>query len=270
MKLNLVLFLPTAIAATAAIALSLLVFPPSASSFSIAQPRLRRRAPPPRAEGEDLCYSGTCANDKTQEVTAQERVAALLGQSLVDEDEVLRGREAMELETQQRKRRNLGVALGSFVSSCSLFFIQHWAIVPSASADPLTLLRQMEVDSPNLAVALTSGKPIVLDFYAEWCENCRDMAPTMSKLEQEYEGKVNFVTVDGASARNSDLVSKFRVDGIPHLALIRPSGYVETALIGNVPKAVMEADIDALLQGQDLPYVGYDAFANDDHKVAFD
>lgn len=55
------------------------------------------------------------------------------------------------------------------------------------------------------------------------------------------------------------------------MALINKDGEVKTALIGKVPKRVLEADIDALISngGQDLPYLGYDAFEDEDHRVQF-
>jgi len=78
---------------------------------------------------------------------------------------------------------------------------------------------------------------------------------------------VNFVVVNGDSSENMDLVTKFRVDGIPHLALINREGEVKTALIGTVPKKVIEADLESLIAGKDLPYEGYDAFEDEDHHV---
>ncbi|KAG5178277.1 hypothetical protein JKP88DRAFT_225487 [Tribonema minus] len=66
---------------------------------------------------------------------------------------------------------------------------------------------------------------------------------------------------------NAALVDAFRVDGIPHLALITPRGDVETALVGNVPRKVVQADLNALLSRQDLPYMGYDAFAGESHDI---
>ena len=104
---------------------------------------------------------------------------------------------------------------------------------------------------------------------------------------------------------SSNLVERFRVDGIPHLALISKDGEVKTALIGRwaggwvdwkdvlsvhkgfivfsftlstthppitigkIPKQVLEADLDSLVAGKSLPYEGYDAFEDEDHFVKF-
>jgi thiol-disulfide isomerase/thioredoxin len=40
------------------------------------------------------------------------------------------------------------------------------------------------------------GKPVVVDIYASWCPACKNIAPTLSQLEQDYAGKVNFVVLD--------------------------------------------------------------------------
>jgi len=40
------------------------------------------------------------------------------------------------------------------------------------------------------------GKPVVVDIYASWCPACKNIAPTVSQLKKQYEGKVNFVVLD--------------------------------------------------------------------------
>lgn len=40
------------------------------------------------------------------------------------------------------------------------------------------------------------GKPVVVDIYASWCPGCKNVAPTLSKLKQQYQGKANFVVFD--------------------------------------------------------------------------
>lgn len=40
------------------------------------------------------------------------------------------------------------------------------------------------------------GKPVVIDVYASWCKSCKNIAPTLSQLKQQYAGKVHFVVLD--------------------------------------------------------------------------
>ena len=117
----------------------------------------------------------------------------------------------------------------------------------------------------------------------KWCENCKSAAPTLSKVEDEYRNRVNFVMVNGDLDENWPLIERFGVDAIPHLAMIESDGYVETALIGPIPKTVLKADLDVMIENakirnleeggnvdmgnvqerqrkNELPYMMYDAF----------
>mmetsp|Transcript_17891 Transcript_17891/g.17961 ORF Transcript_17891/g.17961 Transcript_17891/m.17961 type:complete len:240 (+) Transcript_17891:80-799(+) len=149
----------------------------------------------------------------------------------------------------------LSSLLGSF-----LFLFQHTQPVSGVA-----LINAMAQDSLPLEKALCNGKPTIIDFYADWCESCKAMAPTMRRMETEFAEKVNFVAIDGANSENSDLVGKFRVDGIPHLAFLTKQGEVKTALIGAVPETVLEDEIFSLSRSKSLPYSGYDAFEGESH-----
>lgn len=70
------------------------------------------------------------------------------------------------------------------------------------------------------------------------------MAPTLYQVEEEYKDRVNFVMVDGDKRESWPLIEAFGVDAIPHMALVSSEGEVETALIGPIPKRILEADLD--------------------------
>ncbi|CAM9361834.1 unnamed protein product, partial [Choristocarpus tenellus] len=138
-------------------------------------------------------------------LTAQERVARALGKEIGTGENITNARAAFEEENRAQKVRNAKIAAASFLSSVALFFFQHSAISPAA-ANPVVLLRAMETTSAPLATALTNGKPTVVDFYADWCENCKAMAPLMKEVEETYRNQINFVVIDGNSQKNYDLV----------------------------------------------------------------
>jgi thioredoxin-like negative regulator of GroEL len=106
----------------------------------------------------------------------------------------------------------------------------------------------MQQKSPPMTVIGHNQKPTVVDFWAPWCENCKAAAPTLKAIEDEYKDRVNFVLVNGDLGENWDLIERFGVDGIPHMAFVDASGVVETALIGPIPRTVLRADLDTLLQ----------------------
>lgn len=58
---------------------------------------------------------------------------------------------------------------------------------------------QTVAQAGNVGGALASqlqGKPVVVDIYASWCPACRNVAPTLSQLRQQYEGSIHFVVLD--------------------------------------------------------------------------
>jgi thiol-disulfide isomerase/thioredoxin len=161
------------------------------------------------------------------------------------------------------RRTNMAAALLSASLAVAFFGFQKTQAV---SADPIGILRTMERDSLPIARAACNGKPTVIDFFADWCENCKQMAPTIKELEQKYANKINFVAIDGSDPANGELVETFRVDGIPHFALIDANREVKTALVGLVPKAIFSEELDALATAKPLPYEGYDAFEGESHR----
>ncbi len=152
------------------------------------------------------------------------------------------------------RRRNLILAVASPLAAAGLYFLQR--------ANPVSavqLLARMDERSPRLAEALESGRPTLVEFYAPWCVSCRETAPDMMKLEKRYEGRVNFVLINGDAPANRPLVQLFGVDGVPHLAMLSAGANgakrkLAGTLIGDVPIAAVERDLDALIAGEPLPY----------------
>jgi thioredoxin 1 len=144
----------------------------------------------------------------------------------------------------------------------------------------LQLLSEMQSSSQPLSIIGTNNKPTVVDFWAPWCENCKLAAPTLKNVEQEYSDKVNFCMVNGDEGAAWPYIEAFGVDAIPHLALVNAEGDVETALIGPIPKSVLQADLDVLIENsaappesqQALPYRMLDVFRDrpEKRRVHFD
>jgi len=89
---------------------------------------------------------------------------------------------------------------------------------------------------------LKSGKPVLVDFYADWCRPCKKLSPVIESLAKKYDGKVVFFKLNvDHSPRTSELYS---VQAIPALKIFR-NGKVVTETLGEVP----EAEIDAKLAG---------------------
>ena len=81
-------------------------------------------------------------------------------------------------------------------------------------------------------VAFNNNKPTFLEFYAEWCEVCKEMAPKVSALKEEYEKDVNFVFLNVDNQKWDNYIRKFEVNGIPQVNLFDRKGNLISTFIG--------------------------------------
>ncbi len=118
---------------------------------------------------------------------------------------------------------------------------------------PSSLDTQAEESTP-LEVALSNGKPTLMEFYANWCTSCQAMAKDLGELKQQYADSVNFVMLNVDNSKWLPEILNYRVDGIPHFVFLRNDGRAIAQTIGEQPRPVMAANIDALIANQPLPY----------------
>lgn len=76
--------------------------------------------------------------------------------------------------------------------------------------------------------------PTVIDFYADWCQPCKMVAPILEELSKEYEGKINIYKVN--TEEQQELASVFGIQSIPSILFIPKEG-VPTMAAGALPKA---------------------------------
>jgi thioredoxin len=102
----------------------------------------------------------------------------------------------------------------------------------------------IEITDANFNDILNEGKPLVVDFWAEWCGPCRMIAPVIEELSKEYEGKVNIGKLDVDN--NNDVVSQFGIRNIPTILFFK-DGKLTDKQVGAIQKSALAAKIDALL-----------------------
>jgi thioredoxin 1 len=101
----------------------------------------------------------------------------------------------------------------------------------------------IEITDANFEdLVLKSDKPVLVDFWAEWCGPCRMVGPVVEELSKEYEGKavVGKVNVD----QNSNISSNYGIRNIPTLLYFK-NGILVDKQVGVVPKATLAAKLDA-------------------------
>ena len=86
------------------------------------------------------------------------------------------------------------------------------------------LLKSFGEFSVDPVIALKNNKPTFLEFYAEWCEVCKEMAPKVSALKEEYEKDINFVFLNVDNQKWDKYIRKFDVIGIPQVNLFDQKG----------------------------------------------
>ena len=91
---------------------------------------------------------------------------------------------------------------------------------------------------------LKSDKPILVDFYADWCDPCKMMAPVVEELAELYEGKakVGKLNVDN----NEEVAMKYGVMSIPTILVIK-NGQVEAKMVGVQKREVLMNALDKAL-----------------------
>ena len=99
-------------------------------------------------------------------------------------------------------------------------------------------------DSNFQELVLNSDKPVIVDFWAEWCGPCRMVGPIVEEVGVDYEGKAVVTKVDVDS--NPGITAKYGIRNIPTILFFK-NGDVADKQVGAVPKSTIVNKLEALL-----------------------
>jgi len=92
---------------------------------------------------------------------------------------------------------------------------------------------------------LGADKPVLVDFWAEWCGPCKQFGPALEELSEEFSGQLNITKVN--IDENPETPGKFGVRGIPTLMIFK-NGELAATKVGAAPKSALAAWINETLK----------------------
>ena len=126
------------------------------------------------------------------------------------------------------------------------FFIVALLLFRGSFFQSTFLLKSFGELSVDPEIAFKNNKPTFLEFYAEWCEVCKEMAPKVSALKDEFNEDINFVFLNVDNQKWGNYIQKFEVNGIPQVNLFDRRGKLISTFIGKQEENIIRDSIAQL------------------------
>jgi len=109
------------------------------------------------------------------------------------------------------------------------------------------MTKTIEITAENFEKeVLKSDIPVLVDFWAPWCQPCLMMAPALDELSEELEGKLKIGKLDTEVPQNQALAMTYQIQSIPNMKLFK-DGKIIKEFIGLRPKESLKADISEVI-----------------------
>tara|TARA_S200000501_G_scaffold259812_1_gene243680 strand:- start:347 stop:892 length:546 start_codon:yes stop_codon:yes gene_type:complete len=111
---------------------------------------------------------------------------------------------------------------------------------------PTFLLKQFGESSVDPEIAFTNKKPTFLEFYADWCEVCKEMASKVDDIKSEYEKDINFVFLNVDNPKWQEYLRNFNVNGIPQVNIFDKDANLKVTFIGKQEEKAIKESLENL------------------------
>ena len=129
-----------------------------------------------------------------------------------------------------------------------------------------SMLDQLAKNSLEPDIALSNGKPTVFEFYADWCEVCKEMAPDMVEAEKLNSNNIDIVLLNVDNSRWYDLIDEYDVNGIPKLIFFNDKGELRGFSLGVRTFGELNEIFLALINNSELP--SFTEFSNSSNLIS--
>jgi len=123
---------------------------------------------------------------------------------------------------------------------CSVLALKNFIFQPTF------LLKKFGQSSIDPEIAFTNNKPTFLEFYADWCEVCKEMAPKVDDIKKKYEKDINFVFLNVDNPKWEKYIRNFNVNGIPQINIFDNDSNLELTFIGKQEEETIKESLDNL------------------------
>ena len=130
----------------------------------------------------------------------------------------------------------------------ALFFIAFIFFFKGSIFKSTLQLRNFGNLTMDPEIAFTNGNPTYLEFYAEWCEICKEMAPSVTELKKDFDNEMNFVFLNVDNPKWDKFIKQFKVNGIPQINFIDSNSNLKATFIGLQEEKILEDSINDLLK----------------------
>ena len=136
----------------------------------------------------------------------------------------------------------------SILALFALFFIAFVLFFKSNIFESTLQLRNFGNLSIDPEIAFTNGKPTYLEFYAEWCEICKEMAPEVTQLKKDFDNEINFVFLNVDNPKWDKYIKQFKVNGIPQINIIDSNSNLEATFTGLQEENTLKDSLNYLIE----------------------